>query len=282
VPVKKFKPITPGTRHMTVISFADITKSKPEKSLVKGKKSGSGRNNRGVITIRHQGGGHKQLYRNIDFKRTDKLGIPGKVTAVEYDPNRTSLIMLVTYQDGEKRYHLAPEAIKVGTEVIARDKAKIIPGNHIKLKHVPVGFAIHNIELEEHRGGQIVRSAGTSATLMAVEKDLAQLQLPSGESRYVNKECFATLGRVSNIDHNLVKIGKAGRSRWLGRRPQVRGKAMNPVDHPHGGGEGAQSIGMKYPKTPWGLPALGVKTRKRKYSDKMIVRRRRGNKLSAK
>ncbi len=279
MPVKTYKATTPGRRHASVLQLDGVKKAKRVKSLTAGKKTGSGRNNRGVITVRHQGGGHKRIYRKIDFKRTDKLGIPGKVASIEYDPNRTALIMLVNYADGEKRYHLAPEGIKVGDEIITKEKAKITSGNRIKLKHVPSGFSIYNLELEKKGGGQIVRSAGTSATLMAVEKDLAQIQLPSGESRFINKECYATLGRVSNVDHSLIKIGKAGRSRWLGRRPEVRGKVMNPVDHPHGGGEGLQPIGLTHPKTPWGLPALGVKTRKRKYSDKMIVRRRKGDKL---
>jgi large subunit ribosomal protein L2 len=282
VPVKKIKATTPGRRNMSVLSFAEITRSKPEKSLTIGKRSKAGRNNQGKITIRHQGGGHKKLLRIVDFKQTDKIGIQGKVAHIEYDPNRTALIMLVNYSDGEKRYHLAPEGIKVGDLVITKDKAKISVGNRIMLKHVPSGYNIYNLELAPHKGGQIVRSAGSRATLVAVEKDFAQVQLPSGEIRMIDKNCFATLGVVSNIDHNLVKIGKAGRSRWLGIRPTVRGKAMNPVDHPHGGGEGNQPCGLPHPKTPWGYAALGVKTRKRKkYSDNSIVRRRNGSKLIA-
>ncbi len=277
--VKTYKSSTPGQRHKTTLSFKEVTKTKPEKGLTSGKKKISGRGSAGKITIRHRGGGHKRKYRAIDFKRVDKMGIPGKVAAIEYDPNRTALIMLVNYKDGEKRYHLAPEGIKVGDEIITNDKAKIATGNRIMLKHVPAGYSIYNLELEKDKGGQIVRSAGAKASLMAVEKEYAQVQLPSGETRLINKNCFATLGVVSNVDHSLIKIGKAGRNRWLGKRPQVRGKAMNPVDHPHGGGEGLQSIGLKHPKTPWGLAALGVKTRKRKQSDKMIIRRRKGNKL---
>lgn len=281
MPVKKFKSTTPGRRMMSVLDYSIITTNKPEKSLVVGKKKKAGRNNQGKITIRHQGGGHKKLLRNVDFKRTDKLGIPGKVASIEYDPNRTALIMLVNYADGEKRYHLAPEGIKVGDEIITKEKAKITIGNRIMLKHIPSGYNIYNLELEKNKGGQIVRSAGAKATLIAVEKDVAHIKLPSGEVRLIDKNCFATIGIVSNIDHTLVKIGKAGRNRWLGIRPSVRGKAMNPVDHPHGGGEGNQPCGLPHPKTPWGLAALGVKTRNRnKHSNKFIVSRRDGSKLN--
>ncbi|MGL5831456.1 MAG: 50S ribosomal protein L2 [Candidatus Altimarinota bacterium] len=279
MPVKKFKATTPGRRHMSVISFKEITKTTPEKRLVVGMKRGSGRNSQGKLTVRHIGGGHKRLYRLIDFKQTDKLGIPAKVAAIEYDPNRTCLIILVNYQDGEKRYHLAAEGIKVGDSIITKEKAKIAVGNRMMLKYIPVGYNIFNLELAKDKGGQIVRSAGSRATLIALEKDYALVQLPSGEQRMLDKNCYATIGIVSNIDHNLVKIGKAGRNRWLGKRPSVRGKAMNPVDHPHGGGEGNQPIGLPSPRTPWGLPALGVKTRKRKFSDKSIVKRRDGSKL---
>lgn len=265
---------------MSVLDYSIVTTNKPEKSLVVGKKSYAGRNNQGKITIRHQGGGHKKLLRIVDFRQTDKLGIPGKVMSIEYDPNRTALLMLVNYEDGEKRYHLAPEGIKVGDSVITKEKAKISPGNRIMLKHVPTGYNIYNVELAKDKGGQIVRSAGARATLVAVEKDKAQVQLPSGEIRIIDKNCYATIGVVSNVDHNLVKIGKAGRSRWLGIRPAVRGKAMNPVDHPHGGGEGNQPCGLPHPKTPWGFAALGVKTRRRKkFSDNSIVTRRNGSKL---
>jgi len=234
--IKKYKATTPGRRLMSTLSTKEITRSKPEKSLTVGKRSQPGRNNQGKITVRHQGGGHKKLLRMVDFKQTDKLGIPAKVMHIEYDPNRTALIMLVNYSDGEKRYHLAPEGIKVGDTVITKEKAKITPGNRIMLKYIPTGYNIFNLELSPHRGGQIVRSAGSRATLVAVEKEFAQVTLPSGESRLIDKNCFATLGVVSNVDWNLVKIGKAGRSRWMGIRPSVRGKAMNPVDHPHGGG----------------------------------------------
>ncbi len=266
---------------MSVLSFDAITKAKPEKRLTVGKQKSSGRNNQGKITVHHKGGGHKRVYRLIDFKQTDKMGVPGKIAAIEYDPNRTCLIMLVNYADGDKRYHLAPEGVKVGQEILTKEKAPVETGNRMMLKHIPTGYPVHNIELREDNGGQIVRSAGSRATIVAIEKEHALLQLPSGEMRKVSKNCFATIGIVSNVDYNLVNIGKAGRSRHLGIRPTVRGKAKNPVDHPHGGGEGNQPTGLKHPKTPWGLPALGVKTRKRKkFSDQLIVRRRRGNKLS--
>jgi len=263
---------------MTSYTFEEITKSKPEKSLVRGKKKRAGRNNQGKITIRHQGGGHKQKYRIIDFKQTDKVGIPATVKSVEYDPNRTAYIILVAYADGEKRYHIAPNKIKVGQTIITNKKAKVEIGNRMMLKHIPVGYDIHNIELNLGKGGQIIRSAGSKGKVVAIEEKYAQIELPSGEVRLINKECYATIGAVSNVDHGLVKIGKAGRKRWMGVRPSVRGKAMNPVDHPHGGGEGQQSIGLIHPKTPWGMPALGFKTRKRKYSDKLIVKDRRKKK----
>ncbi|HRY91214.1 MAG TPA: 50S ribosomal protein L2 [Candidatus Gracilibacteria bacterium] len=273
--VKVYKPTTPGRRNMSGYSFNEITAGKPEKSLIRGGKKRAGRNNQGKITIRHQGGGHKQLYRYIDFQQRDKVGIPGIVKSVEYDPNRTARIMLVSYADGEKRYHLAPEGIVVGTTIICKEKAKVKPGNRMALKHIPQGYEIHNIELTMNKGGQIVRSAGSKARVVAVEGDFAQIQMPSGEVRLVDKNCFASIGAVSNIDHNIIKIGKAGRSRWKGIRPTVRGKAMNPIDHPHGGGEGNQPIGLPQPRTPWGMPALGLKTRKRKYSDHMILKDRR-------
>jgi len=274
--LKVYKPTTPGRRNMSVSSFAEVTKTKPEKSLVKGKNRISGRNSQGKITIRHRGGGAARKYRMVDFKRNDKLGIPANVTAVEYDPNRTAYIILVNYADGEKRYHLAPEAIKVGTKIISNNKAKVETGNRMELRYIPVGYSIYNVELTKGKGGQIVRSAGSSAKLVSLDGEKAQIQLPSGEVRYVEKGCFATIGTVSNSDHSNIKIGKAGRKRHLGRRPQVRGKAMNPVDHPHGGGEGNQPIGLKHPKTPWGMPALGVKTRnKNKHSNKWIIRRRK-------
>lgn len=266
---------------MSVLDYSIITRRKPEKSLTRGKMSQAGRNNQGKITVRHQGSGHKKLLRDVDFRQTDKLGIPGKITSIEYDPNRTALIILVTYADGEKRYHLAAEGMKVGDPIITKEKAKIASGNRMMLKYIPTGYNVFNIELVQGKGGQIVRSAGARANLIAVEKEIAQLQLPSGEIRTVNKNCFATIGIVSNVDHNLIKIGKAGRNRWLGIRPSVRGKAMNPVDHPHGGGEGNQPCGLPHPKTPWGYAALGVKTRRRKkFSDNAIITRRNGKKLS--
>lgn len=274
--LKVYKPTTPGRRGMTSATFEEITKHTPEKSLVVGKKRGSGRNSQGKITVRHRGGGVARKYRLVDFKLTDKIDIPAKVVGIEYDPNRTAYIMLVNYKDGEKRYHIAPQGIKVGTEILTSKAGKIDIGNRMLLNNIPVGYNIHNVELTEGKGGQIVRSAGNSAKLVSLETEMAQIQLPSGEIRFVSKNCYATIGVVSNPDHFNITIGKAGRVRWKGRRPQVRGKAMNPVDHPHGGGEGNQSIGLKYPKTPWGLPALGVKTRdKSKYSQKWIIKRRK-------
>ncbi len=256
-------------------TFEEITKTKPEKSLVKGQQRSSGRNSCGKLTVRHKGGGHKQLYRMVDFKQTDKLNIPARVTAIEYDPNRTCYIMLVIYADGEKRYHIAPDKIKVGDTIVTKEKSKIKAGNRLALKNIPAAYAIHNIELNRGRGGQIVRSAGSKAWVVAVEGDYAQIQMPSGEVRLVDKNCYATIGTVSNPDYNNITIGKAGRNRWRGIRPTVRGKAMNPIDHPHGGGEGNQPIGLPQPRTPWGMPALGFKTRRRKYSDRMIVKDRR-------
>ncbi|MBD3330398.1 50S ribosomal protein L2 [Candidatus Peregrinibacteria bacterium] len=273
--VKKFKPVTPGRRQMTIASFDEVTKTKPEKSLLKKVKKVTGRNNSGRITVRHRGGGVKRKYRVMDFKRTDKLNVVGKVKAIEYDPYRTAYIILVNYSDGEKRYHIAPEGIKVGDTVETREKTRIKNGNRLLIKNIPVGYNIYNVELHKGKGGQMGRSAGSAIKLISLEGDHAQIQMPSGEIRLVNKECYATIGIVSNIEHDNVKIGKAGRKKYLGRRPQVRGKAMNPVDHPHGGGEGGSPIGLKNPKTPWGLPALGFKTRKRHYTNKMIVKDRR-------
>lgn len=272
--VKKFKPLTPGRRQMTVASFDEITTTKPEKSLLVTLKKHSGRNNSGTITVRHRGGGTTRKYRMVDFKHTDKLNIEGKVVSVEYDPNRTGYIMLVQYKDGEKRYHIAPSEIKVGDTISAREKGRVKTGNRMLLRFIPVGFSIYNVELHENKGGQLARSAGSSLKLVSLEGEYAQIQMPSGEIRLVSKNCYASIGIVSNIEHSNIKIGKAGRVRNMGRRPQVRGKAMNPVDHPHGGGEGNTSIGLKYPKTPWGMPALGFKTRRRHYTDKMIIRRR--------
>tara|TARA_Y100001970_G_scaffold276887_1_gene380282 strand:- start:488 stop:1279 length:792 start_codon:yes stop_codon:yes gene_type:complete len=259
-------------------TFEHITKTKPEKSLTVSKKSMAGRNNQGKLTVRHRGGGHKRKYRLVDFKRTDKLGIPATVKAVEYDPNRSAYIILVAYKDGEKRYHLAPHEIQVGDEIVCAKKAKIKTGNRMEVRNIPVGYPIFNIELQPNKGGQIVKSAGSSSKVVSLDGPKAQIELPSGEVRLVEKSCMATIGIVSNIDHSNVKIGKAGRKRWMGKRPQVRGKAMNPNDHPHGGGEGASPIGMKHPKTPWGRPALGVKTRRRKYTNRLIVKSRHSKK----
>lgn len=275
MPIKNYNPTTPSRRNMTTLSFEEITTSKRNKRLCKGFKNMAGRNNQGKLTVRHQGGGHKKLLRIIDFKQNDKLNIPGKIATIEYDPNRTANIILVNYADGEKRYHIAPHGIKVGETIIAKEKAKIAVGNRMALKNIPVGYDIHNVELTLGKGGQIIRSAGSKGKVVSIEGNYAQVELPSGEVRLIDKECHATVGIVSNLDHSLVKIGKAGRSRWKGIRPSVRGKAMNPNDHPHGGGEGNQPIGLPSPQTPWGVPALGFKTRKRKYSDKMILKNRR-------
>lgn len=273
--IKKFKPTTPGRRFMSVASFEEITKKKPERSLVITLKNKAGRNMQGRITSRHRGGGHKRKYRIIDFKR-DKDGIPAKVAAIEYDPNRTAYIALLHYADGEKRYILAPDGLRVGDTVMSGENADIKPGNALKLAHIPVGTTVHNIELYPGKGGQMVRAAGASAQLMAREGGMATLRLPSGEMRMVSEECRATIGQVGNIDHENITIGKAGRSRWLNKRPHVRGVVMNPVDHPHGGGEGKSPIGRKSPVTPWGMPTLGYKTRKKnKASDKFIVKRRK-------
>ncbi|WP_376794359.1 50S ribosomal protein L2 [Thermogemmatispora sp.] len=272
MPVKQYKPTTPGRRGMTVSTFEEITKTEPEKSLIKPLKKHAGRNNQGRITTRHRGGGAKRAYRIIDFKR-NKLGVPAKVAAIEYDPNRSARIALLHYLDGEKRYIIAPLGLKVGDQVMAGPEADIKPGNALPLKNIPVGTTIHNIELVPGRGGQLVRSAGVGAQLMAKEGDYALIRLPSGELRYVHIRCMATVGQVGNPDHENITIGKAGRSRHMGRRPAVRGAAMNPCDHPHGGGEGRAPRGGQ-PQTPWGKPALGVKTRRNKRTDRFIVRRR--------
>lgn len=273
--LKKFKPTTPGLRNMTISSFEEITKTKPEKSLTVRIKKTDGRNNLGRITVRHRGGGVKRLFRIVDFKQVDKLNIEGVVKSIEYDPNRTAYIMLVQYKDGEKRYHIMPNEMKVGTKIITAEKAKIKSGNRMLLKNIPVGFNIYNVELIKGKGGQMGRSAGSTIKLVSLEGEYAQIQMPSGETRLVSKECYATVGIVGNIEHNNISYGKAGRIRKMNRRPQVRGKAMNPVDHPHGGGEGGSPIGLKNPKTPWGAPALGFKTRRRHYTDKMIIKDRR-------
>jgi large subunit ribosomal protein L2 len=260
---------------MTVSTFDEITTDKPEKSLVVTLVKRAGRNNQGKITVRHQGGGHKRKYRIIDFKR-NKDGIPGKVATIEYDPNRSAYIALINYVDGEKRYILAPHGLKVGMTIMSGPDADIRVGNALPLRNIPVGTVIHNIELKPGRGGQLVRAAGASAQLLGKEGNYAIIRLTSGEVRMIHLDCRATVGQVGNLDHELINIGKAGRSRWLGRRPTVRGSVMNPVDHPHGGGEGRAPIGRKSPVTPWGKPTLGFKTRKKnKPSDKYIVRRRK-------
>jgi large subunit ribosomal protein L2 len=270
--IKKYRPTTPGRRFMTTPDFAEITKSKPERSLVESLKNCAGRNNTGRITMRHRGGGARKLYRIIDFKR-DKAGVPGRIASIEYDPNRSARIALVFYRDGEKRYILAPVGLKVDDTILSGSGADIKPGNALKLKDIPDGTVIHNIELEPGRGGVMARSAGTSAQLMAKEGKYAFIRMPSSELRLVLLECMATIGQVGNEDHENVVYGKAGRTRWKGRRPHVRGMVMNPVDHPMGGGEG-RSKSNKHPVSPWGTPAKGYRTRKHKPSDKFIVRRR--------
>lgn len=272
--IKRYKATTPGRRGMTGPSFEEITKTTPEKSLLSKLNSTGGRNSHGHITSRHRGGGVKRQYRIIDFKR-DKDGIPGKVAAIEYDPNRTAYIALIHYVDGEKRYILQPKGLKVGDMIESGSEADITVGNCLKLKDMPVGTTVHNVEMVPGKGGQMVRSAGSEAQLMAKEGKYAQLRLPSGEFRLVSVECKATVGQVGNISHELINVGKAGRSRYMGKRPHVRGSAMNPVDHPHGGGEGRAPVGRPSPMTPWGKPTLGLKTRKKnKKSDRYIVRRR--------
>ncbi|MGZ6388747.1 MAG: 50S ribosomal protein L2 [Ktedonobacterales bacterium] len=272
MPIRTYRPTSPGRRGMSVSTFEEITRSKSERSLLEKKNSKAGRNNQGKITARHRGGGAKQRYRIIDFKR-NKFGIPAKVFSIEYDPNRSARIALLHYVDGEKRYIIAPNGLKVGDRVMSGPEAEIRVGNALPLRSIPTGTVIHNLELQKGRGGQLVRSAGGSAQLMAKEGDYAQVRLPSGEQRLIHIDCIATIGQVGNLDHENIRIGKAGRSRWLGRRPHVRGSVMNPVDHPHGGGEGRAPIGGQ-PQTPWGKPALGHKTRTNKRTDKFIVRRR--------
>jgi len=270
--IKIYKPTSPGRRGMTGFDFAEVTKSRPEKKLTVGAKQQAGRNNQGRITTRFHGGGHKQRYRIIDFKR-DKTGVPAKVAAVEYDPNRTCRIALLHYVDGEKRYILCPDKLNVGDIVVSAVSADIKPGNSLPLKHIPLGTSIHNIELKIGGGGQVVRSAGASAQLMSKEGTWAQVRLPSGEVRRIHVECRATVGQVGNLDHGHMQWGKAGRLRWKGQRPHNRGVTMNPVDHPMGGGEG-RSSGGRHPCSPWGMPTKGYKTRKNKSTDKFIVRRR--------
>lgn len=273
MPVKKYKPTSPGRRFMATPGFEEITATEPEKSLLQNLPNRAGRNNEGKITVRHRGGDGRRTYRKIDFKR-DKHGVPGKVATIEYDPNRTARIALVHYRDGEKRYILAPLGLKVGDQIMSGPEAPIRVGNALPLARVPVGSTIHNVELTLGRGGQLVRSAGTSAQLLAKEGDYAVVRMPSGELRRIHIRCMATLGQVGNLEHETESSGKAGRSRWMGRRPAVRGSTMNPADHPHGGGEGKTGPGGN-PKTPWGKPALGLRTRKpKKASNKLIIRRR--------
>jgi large subunit ribosomal protein L2 len=275
--IKKYKPITPSMRYRTVSDFSEITKKEPEKSLLAPLKRSGGRNNKGRITMRRRGGGHKQRYRIIDFKRR-KIDVPSKVAAIEYDPSRSARIALLHYADGEKRYILAPNQLKVGDTVVAGPEADIKPGNALPLDRIPLGTMVHNIELVAGKGGQMARSAGAYAQLMAKEGGTATLKLPSGEMRMVRRECYATIGQVGNLDHENVVWGKAGKTRWMGHRPKVRGVAMNPIDHPLGGGEG-KSSGGRHPVTPWGKPTKGYKTRKKhRPSDKYIVRRRQKKK----
>ena len=273
MPVKKYKPVTPGTRGMTGYTFDEVTKSKPERSLLVALRKSGGRNAQGRITVRHRGGGHRRNIRIVDFKR-DKHNIPAKVAAIEYDPNRTARLALLHYADGEKRYIIAPLDVKVGDNVISGPQVEIRSGNSLPIANIPVGTMIHNIEVKEGRGGQLVRSAGGSAQLLAKEGDFAQVRMPSGEVRLIRQVCYATIGQIGNLDHGNVKYGKAGRKRHLGIRPTVRGSAMTPRDHPHGGGEGRQPIGLPGPKSPWGKPTLGYKTRRNKKTDQYIVRRR--------
>ena len=272
--IRLYKSYTPGTRHRALSAFTEITKAKPEKSLIRKNHRKKGRNNRGVITIRHRGGGHKRRYREIDFGR-NKYGITGTVTSIEYDPNRNARISLISYSDGEKRYILHPKGLNIGDTILSGAGSSFSIGNTLPLSEIPLGTSIHNLELIPNKGGQLVRAAGTSAKILAKEGDYVTLRLPSKEIRLLRKECFATIGEISNNDAFLVQSGKAGRTRWLGKRPAVRGSVMNPCDHPHGGGEGRAPIGRTRPLTPWGKPALGMKTRKKKkLSDDYILRRR--------
>ncbi len=273
MPVKNYKPTSPGRRHMSVLVDPDLVRKEPERSLLKPLRKSGGRNARGRVTARHRGGGHKRKYRVIDFKR-NKLGVPARVASIEYDPNRSARIALLYYNDGEKRYIIAPFGLKVGDEIVAGEVVDVKPGNAMPLKNMPLGTLVHNIEMRPGKGAQLVRSAGTAAQVMAKEGKYVQLRLPSGEVRMIYELCMATVGQVGNLDHENVSLGKAGRNRWLGRRPKVRGVAMNPVDHPMGGGEG-RSSGGRHPCSPWGMPTKGFKTRKKKPSDAFIVRRRK-------
>ncbi len=280
--IKVYNPTTAARRKMSTVVFSGLTKKEPERKLLRRKIRSSGRNDVGHLTVRHRGGGSKRHYRLIDFDY-QILNVTAKVISLEYDPNRTSFIALVCYQNGEKKYIIAPENLKVGAEIITAKKAKASLGNRCALRNIPIGTGIYNVELSPGRGSKLVRSAGVLATVLAKENDVVHLRLPSSEVRIIPADCFASIGQVSNVDHENVRIGKAGRVRYSGRRPQVRGKAMNPVDHPHGGGEGGSPIGLKHPKTPTGMPALGYKTRKRnKFSNRYIVKRRHGEKIALK
>jgi large subunit ribosomal protein L2 len=272
--IKKYKPTSPGRRWMSGSTFDEVTRKRPEKSLLRPRKQKAGRSNQGRITIRQRGGGAKRRYRVVDFKR-DKFGVPGRVVAVEYDPNRSARLALLHYADGEKRYILAPEGLRIGDKLVStREAGDIRVGNCMPLRYIPLGTQVHNLELYQGKGGQLVRSAGTSAQVMAKDGDYATIRMPSGEVRLIRQDCLATIGAVGNAEHALLSLGKAGRTRHRGRRPEVRGSAMTPRDHPHGGGEGKAPIGMPGPKTPWGKPTLGYRTRKNKRTDRFIVRRR--------
>jgi len=270
--IKNYKPTSPGRRNMSVSSFDGLSKAKPERSLVEPLNQRGGRNNKGRLTVRHRGGGHKRRYRIIDFRR-DKFDVVGRVETIEYDPNRSARIALIMYEDGERRYILAPAGVKVGDTVMSGPNAEVHPGNALPIRSIPLGTMIHNIELYPGRGGQLVRSAGNAAQLVAKEGAMAQVRLPSGEVRYIDMNSLATIGQVSNSEHGQVTVGKAGRNRWMGKRPTVRGVAMDPASHPHGGGEGRSPVGMASPKTPWGQKAMGSKTRRNKRTSRFIVRR---------
>lgn len=274
MPLKKLKPVTPGTRTASLPTFEEITRSEPEKSLVKAKPKSAGRNARGIITVRHRGGGMHLKLRDIDFKR-DKIGVPGVVASIEYDPNRTARIALIQYADGEKRYILAPNGVTVGQQIVTGPEAPIRPANSLPMKGIPTGTLIHNLEMHRGKGGQMVRSAGTAAQLLSREETFVTVRLPSGEIRKFDSDCYATIGQVGNLDHKNIKLGKAGKKRHKGRRPEVRGSAMTPRDHPHGGGEGRTGVGMPGPKSPWGKPTLGFKTRSKNKNASMIVKRRK-------
>ncbi|MCD4686764.1 MAG: 50S ribosomal protein L2 [Anaerolineae bacterium] len=273
MPLKKYKPTSPGRRDMTSSTFEELTRSKPQKKLSRGMRKRAGRNNTGRITVRHRGGGHRRRYREIDFKR-DKVGVSARVESIEYDPNRSARIALLLYSDGARRYITAPLGLRVDDVVMSGPDAEIRPGNAMPIRNIPVGTLVHNVELQAGRGGQLARSAGVSAQLLAKEGTYAQVRLPSGEVRLIHQNCMATIGQVGNAEHGNIKLGKAGRKRWLGWRPTVRGSAMDPASHPHGGGEGRSPIGMPGPKTPWGKPAMGMKTRRNKRTNKFILRRR--------